>query len=86
MKWRSGMRPPEAEAERALARVLAFLATLVIAGCATSYNYAYDPTTRVRRTQELRVGDPSTSLPRRDERPVHRRSAARAEGVHAGDG
>ena len=46
MKWRSGIRPPEAEAERALGRVLAFLATLVIAGCATSYNYAYDPTTR----------------------------------------
>ena len=40
------MRPPKEEAARALATVLAFLATLVIAGCATSYNYAYDPTTR----------------------------------------
>jgi hypothetical protein len=40
------MRPPKEEAVRALATVLAFLATLVIAGCATTYNYAYDPTTR----------------------------------------
>ena len=40
------MRPPKEDAARALATVLAFLATLVIAGCATSYNYAYDPTTR----------------------------------------
>jgi hypothetical protein len=40
------MRPPKEEAARALATVLAFLATLVIAGCATTYNYAYDPTTR----------------------------------------
>jgi len=46
MKWRSDMRPPKQEAARALATVFAFLATLVIAGCATSYNYAYDPTTR----------------------------------------
>jgi hypothetical protein len=40
------MRPPKEEAARALATVLAFLATLVIAGCATTYNYAYDPATR----------------------------------------
>lgn len=40
------MRQPKEEAARALATVLALLATLVIAGCATSYNYAYDPTTR----------------------------------------
>ena len=40
------MRPPKEEAARALATVLAFLATLVIAGCAPTYNYAYDPTTR----------------------------------------
>jgi hypothetical protein len=40
------MRPPKEEATRAVATVLAFLATLVIAGCATSHNYAYDPTTR----------------------------------------
>jgi hypothetical protein len=46
MKWRSDMRPPKEEAARALATVFAFLATLVIAGCATSYNYSYDPTTR----------------------------------------
>jgi Domain of unknown function (DUF4136) len=46
MKWRSDMRPPKQEAARALATVFAFLASLVIAGCATSYNYAYDPTTR----------------------------------------
>ena len=46
MKWRSDMRPPKDEAARALATVLAFLATLVISGCAPSYNYAYDPTTR----------------------------------------
>jgi hypothetical protein len=46
MTWRRDMRPPKEEATRALATVFAFLATLVIAGCATSYNYAYDPTTR----------------------------------------
>ena len=46
MKWRSDTRPPKEEAARALATVFAFLASLVIAGCATSYNYAYDPTTR----------------------------------------
>lgn len=46
MKWRSDMRPPKEEAARALATVFAFLATLVIAGCATTYNYAYDPATR----------------------------------------
>ena len=46
MKWMSDMRPPKEEAARALATVFAFLATLVIAGCATSYNYSYDPTTR----------------------------------------
>ncbi len=40
------MRPPKEEAARALATVLAFLATLVIAGCATRYNYVYDSTTR----------------------------------------
>jgi Domain of unknown function (DUF4136) len=40
------MRPPKEEAARALATVLAFLATLVIAGFATTYTYAYDPTTR----------------------------------------
>jgi Domain of unknown function (DUF4136) len=46
LQSRNGMRPPKEEAAWALATVLAFLATLVIAGCATRYNYVYDPTTR----------------------------------------
>jgi hypothetical protein len=59
------MRPPKEEAARALATVLAFLATLVIAGCATTYNYAYDPTTRFA---ELRSYAWASPQPYRDYR------------------
>ena len=54
------MRPPMEEAARALATVLAFLA---IAGCATRYNYAYDPTTRFAELKSYAWASPQ---PRRD--------------------
>ena len=57
------MRPPKEEAARALATVLAFLATLVIAGCAPTYNYAYDPATRFAELKSYAWASPD---PHRD--------------------
>ncbi len=56
------MRPPMEEAARALATVLAFLA-IFLAGCATRYNYAYDPTTRFAELKSYAWASPQ---PRRD--------------------
>ena len=58
------MRLPKEEAARALATVLAFLAILVIAGCATTtYNYTYDPTTRFAELKSYAWASPQ---PQRD--------------------
>ena len=57
------MRLPKEEAARALATVLAFLAVLVIAGCATTYNYTYDPTTRFAELKSYAWASPQ---PQRD--------------------
>ncbi len=58
------MRLPKAEAARVLATVLAFLAILAIAGCATRYNYAYDPTTRFAELKSYAWGPPSSQSQR----------------------
>lgn len=58
------MRLPKAEAARALAMVLAFLAILTMAGCATKYNYAYDPTTRFAELKSYGWGSQSPQPPR----------------------
>ncbi len=57
------MRPPKEEAARALATVLALLATLVIAGCATTNNYAYDPTAHFAELKSYAWASPQ---PQRD--------------------